>query len=247
MIPANQGNPAIRVRGLSHSIVEEFSRRIRAKELQPGDKLPTEAVCMQAFGVSRTVIREAMSRLQASGWVETRHGIGTFVVQAPAAGLRLAPRELAESVDVLAMLELRISLETEAAGLAAARRTDAQLATLRSTLSDFERERGQAAGAASADFRFHLQIAEATGNRYFSGILHDLGTAIIPRTRIRGDLSEDDRQAYLQRVNREHEEIVAAIARRDEQSARAAMRIHLTNSRERLRAAFAATTGGGRE
>jgi DNA-binding FadR family transcriptional regulator len=61
---------------------------------------------------------------------------------------------------------------------------------------------------------------------------------VIPRTRINSSrVAREDLPQYLRRVNREHEEIFQAIARRDAESARAAMRVHLTNSRERLRRA----------
>ena len=193
---------------------------------------------MQAYGVSRTVVREALSKLQAGGLVETHHGVGTFVLQPRAAGMfRLDASEIATSVDVIAVLELRISLETESAGLAAQRRTEEQLLAMRKALDDFERNVREAGDTVAPDFRFHLTIAQATGNPYFADIMTHLGTTIIPRTRIAAIRKFDARGEYLQRVNREHEEIYAAIARRDPDSARAAMRIHLTNSRERLRVA----------
>ena len=193
---------------------------------------------MRNYGVSRTVVREALSRLQAAGLVETRHGIGTFVLQPRAAGIfRLEGADIATAVDVLAVLELRISLETESAGLAALRRSDAQLQGMRRALDEFECNIVGAGDTASPDFRFHLQIASATGNPYFADIMNHLGMALIPRTRVKALRQHDRPGECLQRVNREHEEIYAAIARRDPDSARAAMRIHLTNSRERLRVA----------
>ncbi len=230
--------PRQRGRGLAHSLVDDFSARIRDGALRPGDKLPTESEIMQAYGVSRTVVREALSKLQAGGLVETHHGVGTFVLQ-PRAGavFRLDAGEIATSVDVLAVLELRISLETESAGLAASRRTEEQLLAMRTALDDFERNVTAAGDTVAPDFRFHLQIAQATGNPYFADIMSHLGTTIIPRTRISAIRNLDPGGVYLSRVNREHEEIYAAIARRDAESARAAMRIHLTNSRERLRVA----------
>jgi GntR family transcriptional repressor for pyruvate dehydrogenase complex len=228
--------PRQRGRGLAHSLVDDFSVRIRDSVLRPGDKLPTESEIMQSFGVSRTVVREALSKLQAAGLVETHHGVGTFVLQQRASGVfRLDAGDVATSVDVLAVLELRISLETESAGLAATRRSEEQLRAMREALDDFERNVAVAGDTVAPDFRFHLQIAESTGNPYFADIMTHLGTTIIPRTRINAIRQHDRGGAYLSRVNREHEEIYAAIARRDPESARAAMRIHLTNSRERLR------------
>ncbi|VTU24044.1 FadR/GntR family transcriptional regulator [Variovorax sp. PBL-E5] len=232
------GRPRQRSRGLAHGLVEDLSVKIRDGALRAGDKLPTESEIMRAFGVSRTVVREALSKLQASGLVETHHGVGTFVLQPRAGGVfRLDPGDIATSVDVLAVLELRISLETESAGLAATRRTEEQLLAMREALDDFERNVAVAGNTVAPDFRFHLQIAQATGNPYFADIMSHLGTTIIPRTRINAIRNHDRRGEYLSRVNREHEEIYAAIARGDAESARAAMRIHLTNSRERLRIA----------
>jgi GntR family transcriptional repressor for pyruvate dehydrogenase complex len=151
--------------------------------------------------------------------------------------LRLDAGDIANSVDVLAVLELRISLETEAAGLAAGRRSEEQLQAMRQALDDFDANVAQAGDTVAPDFRFHLQIAQSTGNPYFADIMSHLGTTIIPRTRINALRNLGRGGEYLSRVNREHEEIYAAIARRDPESARAAMRIHLTNSRERLRVA----------
>lgn len=235
--PVPVAPPVRRVRGLAHAVVEDFSGRIRDRILVPGDKLPTESEIMRAHDVSRTVVREAISRLQAAGLVETRHGIGTFVLQPRAGGVfRLDPSELSTSADVLAVLELRISLETESAGLAAMRRSEAHLQAMAQALDDFERNVRSGGDTVAHDFRFHLQIAEATGNPYFADIMNHLGTTLIPRTRIAA-LRVQRSTEYLDRVNREHEEIYSAIARQDPDSARAAMRIHLTNSRERLRLA----------
>ncbi len=236
--PAFVGRPRLRARGLAHGLVDDLGQKIRDQVLRPGDKLPTESAIMLAYSVSRTVVREALSKLQAAGLVETHHGIGTFVLEPRAAGMfRLDPSELAASVDVLAVLELRISLETESAGLAAVRRSEENLLAMRKALDDFEHNVEVAGDTVAPDFRFHLQIAQSTGNAYFADIMSHLGTTIIPRTRITGLRNSAPRGDYLSRVNREHEEIYAAIARRDAESARAAMRIHLTNSRERLRLA----------
>jgi GntR family transcriptional repressor for pyruvate dehydrogenase complex len=176
--------------------------------------------------------------------VETRHGVGTFVLPSPVADA--SPVDLATVVtirDVLAMLELRISLETEAAFLAALRRTDEQLAMMRQAIADFERGLGRGEKSVEADFQFHLHIALATGNKYFEDFYRHLGTRTIPRTRVdTPKLSTEPAENYLHRTNREHEYILDAIARKDPEAARAAMRMHLTNSCERLRRAGEAMT-----
>ncbi|WDZ95978.1 FadR/GntR family transcriptional regulator [Herbaspirillum sp. WKF16] len=226
-------------RNLSRELVQALEQLILTQHWRPGDKLPTEAEIVRQFQVSRTVVREALSRLQAAGLVATRHGIGTFVLAPrPPAMFRLDPADLETSFEVLAVLELRISLETETAGLAAARRSDANLAVMRQALDDFTSNVARSETTVAPDFRFHQEIAEATGNRYFAEIINYLGTTILPRTRLPSSrIPPDQLTQYLQRVNREHEQIFDAIARRDTDFARAAMRIHLTNSRERLRRA----------
>ncbi len=141
-------------------------------------------------------------------------------------------------MDALVILELRISVETESAGLAAARCGAARLATMRAALSDFAQGVGTSDGTVSPDFRFHLEIAHATGNRYFVEIMEHLGMRMFPRTRLTVTPIPHDQYAdYLLRVNREHEQIADAIERGDADSARTTMWLHLINSRERLRRA----------
>lgn len=231
-----------RPRSLAHDVVDALGGRIREGSLPPATKLPTEAAIMEEFGVSRTVVREAISRLQAAGLVETRHGVGTFVVgMGDPATFRISPDQLGTLQDVIAVLELRIAVETECAALAAARRTTGNLATLRSALNAFSAALEEGRDAVGPDFQFHLEIAKASQNHHFVDLMATLGGMMIPRARLEppGPLTPE-RQAYLRRVNSEHESIVDAISRQDPEGARAAMRTHLANSRERRRRAAAA-------
>ena len=232
--------------GLAQAIVDSLGARIRSRALRPGDKLPTESQIVEEHGVSRTVVREAISRLQAAGLVETRHGIGTFVIRAKGGtGFRIGASDVATVDDVLSVLELRVSLEVEAASLAAQRRTPVQLAAMRRALEVLTAAIPAMGDTVSPDLKFHLLIAEATGNRYFVDILEHLGATLIPRTRIKASpAASEPLMEYLRRVNREHEEIFAAIERGDSESARAAMRLHLTNGRERVRRARQTPSGG---
>lgn len=226
-----------RPRSLAHDLVDALAGRIRDGSLAQGEKLPTEAAIMEEFGVSRTVVREAISRLQASGLVETRHGVGTFVVGlGEGSAFRISPEQLGTLQDVIAVLELRIGVETESAALAAVRRTAANVAALRSALQALSAALEEGRDAVAADFQFHLEIARATHNQHFVDLMATLGSMMIPRARLEppGPLTPE-RQAYLRRVNAEHESIVDAISRQDPDAARAAMRTHLANSRERRR------------
>lgn len=227
-----------RPRTLALELVDALGDRIREGALTPGDKLPTEAAVMAEFGVSRTVVREAISKLQAAGLVDTRHGVGTFVVgTGVAGGLRLKPDSMVTLRDVVAVLELRIGIETEAAGLAAQRRAPRDLAALRESLDAFEAAVRAGRDAVTQDFQFHLGVARATRNPHFAQMIEMLGTLIIPRAREPSAESKAERRAYLLRVNAEHESILGAIAAGDADGARAAMRTHLANSRERRRRA----------
>jgi GntR family transcriptional repressor for pyruvate dehydrogenase complex len=226
-----------RPRSLAHDVVDALSGRIRDGSLAPGEKLPTEAAIMEEFGVSRTVVREAISRLQAAGLVATRHGVGTFVVgMGDAATFRISPDQLGTLQDVIAVLELRIAVETECAALAAVRRTPENLQTLRNALRAFIAAIEEGRDAVGPDFQFHLEIARASQNSHFVDLMATLGGTMIPRARLEPAVPlTPEREAYLRRVNTEHESIVDAIARQDPEAARAAMRTHLANSRERRR------------
>lgn len=232
----NTLNPGRRKsRGLAHELVDALSDRVRDGRLVPGAKLPTEAALMEEFGISRTVVREAISRLQASGLVSTRHGIGTFVVGlGDAAPFRIGAEQLATLRDVIAVLELRIGVEGEAAALAAERRDAGNLTRMRAALKAFAQALEAGRDAVGPDFQFHLEVARATHNPHYAELMHTLGATIIPRARLPANAdTERARAAYLRQVNREHANILEAIERQDARAARAAMRTHLTNSRER--------------
>ncbi len=234
-----------RPRTLALELVESLGDRIRDGRIATGDKLPTEAAIMEEFGVSRTVVREAISKLQAAGLVETRHGIGTFVVGlGDGAAFRIAPDQMGTLHDVIAVLELRIGLETEAAALAAVRRSQENLRDMRSALDAFAAALAEGRDAVGPDFQFHLEVARATQNPHFTELMGTLGSMIIPRARLGAGPAEGDAQrSYLHRANAEHENIYDAIVSQDPEAARAAMRTHLANSRERRRRA-ALLSGG---
>jgi GntR family transcriptional repressor for pyruvate dehydrogenase complex len=225
-------------RSLAKEVAEALCEEIRSGRLRPGDKLPAESAIVQQHGVSRTVVREAISGLQAAGLVDTRHGIGTFVLESPPGiEFRVEPSSIPTVRDILAMLELRIGLESEAAALAASRRTEQQLAEMRRLLDRFQNAMDQGGDTAEPDFLFHLRVAEATGNRYLPEVLARFGTATIPRTRVSVVQSAGGQAAYLEILSREHEQIYGAILRADPASASQFMRAHLSNSRDRFQRA----------
>jgi GntR family transcriptional repressor for pyruvate dehydrogenase complex len=235
-VPADQTIDRDTGRGLTHELVERLKARILAGEIEPGQKLPPESSLVAEFGVSRTVVREAISRLQAAGLVETFQGRGSFVLALPeSTEFSVVASQIRTHRDVLDMIDFRIGVESEAAGLAAERRTDLQLKAIERALVDVSHSGQQPSGAVEADYRFHLKIALATGNRFYSDLLASLGPMMImlPRTRLEPAYTVSD-ATHLTRVTLEHENIYLAIANHDAAAARAAMRLHLSNSRARL-------------
>lgn len=242
-VPAPLFVPRKKPRNLAQGVVESVTACIRSGACKPGDKLPAESDIMERHGVSRTVVREAISHLQAAGLVQTRHGVGTFVLAPQPARLSVAAGAVHSVDDLLAVLELRISVETEAAWLAATRRSAQQVAQLEAALHRILSGAALPGISVEAEQRFHLLVAEATGNRYFVDLLADLGQAIIPCALVapgRGAHAAPGATGdCLQRIYREHEDIYHAIERQDPEAARAAMRTNLCNCRERLRRAQA--------
>ncbi|MGY4859329.1 FadR/GntR family transcriptional regulator [Cryobacterium sp. AP23] len=221
---------------LSHGVGDRLTALIVNGSVRPGDKLPTESALMERYGVSRTVVREAISRLQVAGLVETYRGKGSFVLTRPAQSPFTAdPGELHTAGDVVALLDFRLGIEVEAAALAAQRRTPAQLRRLDEALGHFAASAGNPGGAARADFALHECIAEAANNRHFVDLLRSLGPTMIamPHSRLVA-ADESAESLHFARVVQEHGDIVAAIRRGDPLGAAAATRTHLSNSRARL-------------
>ncbi|MEZ0491837.1 FadR/GntR family transcriptional regulator [Kineococcus sp. TBRC 1896] len=215
----------------TQSLVDALRARIVEGDLAPGRAVPSENELVAEFGVSRTVVREAMSRLQAAGLVETLRGRGSFVLARPSGepfGVDVGGlRSLGERVE---LLEFRVAVETEAAALAALRRDEEGLAALGRAADAFARVVDRPADAVAADFAFHLAVASASGNRYLRELLGSLGEPMIamPSARLRAGAPP------AADVVTEHAAVVLAVGRGDAETARAAMRVHLTSTIARL-------------
>lgn len=222
---------------LTEELVRRLASEIERGKLAPGAKLPTEHEIMSATGVSRTVVREAIAALRARGLVVTRQGAGAFV--APALQSRpfhIDPAELASLTEVLQIMELRLGIEVEAAGLAAQRRTKAQLAEIARRLDAIDEAIARDESAVDADFAFHRAIFAATANTYFLRFLDFLGRLIIPRQSVRVRYAQGEEQrAYLERIQEEHRAIFEGIRTGAPEAAREASRRHLERSLERYR------------
>lgn len=222
---------------LATQVARDLALRVDSGDLKPGDRLPPERELMEIYGVSRTVVREAISSLRSSGRVATHQGRGAFVKTSPASvGISIDLADLSTTRDVLYIMDIRIGLESEAAALAAKNCTDADLKAINDALHELQQTHGM---QPRYDAQLHLAIARATHNHYFADLLGDLAHLLIPPLRVKlAHTAEEERESYLQRLNQEHSQIVRAIAQRDPEAARAAMRVHLSNGRDRLQQAF---------
>ena len=236
---------------LSGTLVETLRTRIVNGDIAPGEKLPSEPRLAIEHQVSRTVVREAIARLNLEGLVHTRRGSGSYALTPPADDADGAPPLARSLADRLALVEYRLALESEAAALAATRRTPAQLAALADRLDDLASSDGHPATAMQHDFAFHRLVAEAAGNRFLLEALDRLGPQMIamPRGRLDrhgADLSADSQHEGSRRgadlddggrfaaVVQEHRAVLAALDAQDPLAAAAAMRVHLAGSRRRL-------------
>lgn len=224
-------------RNLTRELVERLSAEITSGKLTPGARLPTEQEMMAAAGVSRTVVREAVAALRAEGLVVTRQGVGAFVAaDVERRPFRIDPEGLRSIGEVLNVVELRMGVEIESAGLAAERGGAADIKRIGAALKAIDDACARGDTAVDEDVAFHRAIANATCNPQFARFLEFLGRFVIPRRTVR-PVSErtEEQRAYLTSIQEEHRLIHAAIRDRDPAAARAAMRRHLTNSRERYR------------
>jgi len=223
---------------LSERVASAIRQQILKGEIPPGEKLPTESRMSEFFGVSRTVVREAIATLAADGLVEARQGAGVFVKDHPTLAFGSISLDVGNKIShALNVIEVRMGLEIESAGLAALRRNAAQEAQIQEAFFEFDRllERGEATG--KSDFAFHRAIAAATNNPYYVEVLDALGTRAIPCD-IASPWGTDSvlSREYQESLQREHLAILKAISASDPEAARAAMRAHLTASQERYRA-----------
>ena len=218
---------------LSDQVTEELRGRIESGQLKPGEKLPAEILLAPEFGVRRTVVREAISRLKHEGLLESRQGSGVFVSHKPA----ISPLKIDESVlesrnSVLQILELRRAIESEATALAAQRRSSSELREIESALDSLDAldaEASTAGDGVDADVAFHRSIALATGNPFFLKTIEFLLQYL--KAAVRAGRANQD---FIRAVREEHQAIIHAIRKQDAVGARTAAAIHMFNAARRI-------------
>jgi DNA-binding FadR family transcriptional regulator len=222
-------------RSLTELVIQALNDKIDRGDYPPGSKMPTEPELCTEFGVSRTVIREAVASLKLGRRLISRHGVGVFVTEAPGHAEATAFIDSATLNNSMYVLELRTGVETECAAYAAQRRSEAHLRALKEVYARMEIvSADDDAECARADFEFHLAVATCSENPHFASILRSMGQEIIIDLRLKhAKANVKERRTYIRRIQREHGDILAAIEQQDVTAARRAMRRHLNESLER--------------
>lgn len=207
--------------------------KILSGELRVGDRLPSEHEISRAHDISRPVVREALLRLRADGLITAHQGRGTFVTHQPE--VRMKTFDNADNIAFyLRAQELRQALEGDAARLAAIRRTRAQLKAIEAASQKFNAMVRKKEATAEADLKFHMAIAEASGNELYVSVLESILEPVQGFMRLTLNLTRTGSQQRSMMVITEHQAIVQAIAMQDAEQARVAMMYHLGQARGRL-------------
>jgi len=206
---------------------------INEDDLAPGDRLPSEARLAELFGMSRTIVREALVRLAADGITEARRGAGSYVKRRPSA--RLGSHVPMDGLaGTLGTYEVRFVLEAEAARLAAQRRSHQQMDAIDDALEALRGALLSSAPAHDEDWLLHRAIAEATGNSAFVSIFDNLQQEVIRILRAGVEISRSRPPEVIGAMMEEHDAVVDAIRAGDGDGAALAMRWHLSQGRKRL-------------
>ncbi|WP_431126493.1 FadR/GntR family transcriptional regulator [Variovorax paradoxus] len=218
---------------LADQVADALAAEVRSGRLSEGDRLPTEAALAEQFGVSRTVVREAVSRLKSLGLLDSRQGSGVYVRPAGVEPLRFEMPHVASREAVIQMVELRRALEAEVAALAAERRTPEDVQRIREAIEALHAAVSAGGNGADEDVRFHRAIAEAARNPFLIGTLQYLRQFLHGATRVTR-ANEARRADFAREVAQEHAQIVEAIEAGDPLRAREAAKSHMDNAIRRI-------------
>lgn len=219
-------------KSLGEIVFDRMERAIKSGSYQPDERLPTELDLAAEFEVSRPIIRDALKRLRERGLIYSRQGAGSFV---RSIGLKqpLGFGQVENVSDLLSCYEFRLTLEPAAAALAAERHDPDSLAPIAEALEQMRDATNRQKHREDADFQFHLAIAIAAENTYFSTAMEALKEHIAVGMRFHG-ASVKQEVSGLSRVFSEHFAIFESIQQRNGPRAHDLMRDHLLDSRERL-------------
>lgn len=217
---------------LTDSVAARIRGDITSGAYSVGDKLPTERDLSERFGVSRPIVREAIGTLKRDGLVSTRQGLGAFVTETRELAFRFTEFDWTDAMDIRNVIELLMAIEATATGLAAERRTKAQLDGIEKRLNAIETAFHNQEAGIEEDMAFHREIVDACGNPYFREMSDFLDSRV--RNFIRKARVRSLEQALLSKVQEEHVSIYEAVAAGDPHEARRAAETHLRGAASRL-------------
>lgn len=221
-------------RNYADKIADVLRGEIERGIFKPGERLPTENLLSTTFGVSRAVIREAISALKHDGVLESFQGRGIFMRSQPSeATFRLVETDINDDEGLQKILEFLIAIEVAATGIAAERRTKSELAQIKRALGAMERAIEKGEPGIEEDMNFHSAIATATNNPFFISFSAFLENRV--RHLIRTARATSSRAGLTALVQSEHRAIYDAIAAGDRDAASKAAEQHLRNAAARLK------------
>lgn len=220
----------------SHSLPDEVAKRIRVSiesgEIQPGKRLPTQHELADTYGVSRPVIREAISILKSDGLVISQQGRGQFVNPQGSSVFRLEP-SLEDKEDLYQLFNFLMSVEVAATKQAAKNRNSDDLESVRTQLDGLDLAIRKGQNGVDEDMQFHRAILHATHNHYFISFGEFLETRVRYLIRVAREKTAL-RNDMVKLVQQEHEAIFKAIEAQDTVEAEKAALHHLENAAKRL-------------
>jgi GntR family transcriptional regulator, transcriptional repressor for pyruvate dehydrogenase complex len=215
-----QLRPVTRPR-LYEVIVEQLCAYIADNEMGPGDRLPAERDLAAKLGVSRASLSQALVALEVQGVLSVRHGDGAVLIRRPAEERAIkALREHADRIPDI--IEAREALEVKLVGLAAARRSDAEMAAIDAAIEKMEAEVDAGERGVVGDEMFHEAITAAAHSSLLAKLMHEI-SGLIKETRIESLSQEDRPRASLEG----HRRIADAVRKQDPQEASQAMADHI--------------------
>ncbi len=210
--------------GIQKDIIKKLRDLIDYKNLEPGDKLPSERMLSEKFEVSRSNVREAIQKLEFFGSLKSKPQSGTFIANIGQIAMKGMLEDILklEDPDFKSLVETRILLELKTVKLASLRRTEEDLKKIRETLDAYKAKVLNGEDAVEEDLLFHLAIAKASKNSTMNTFMLIITPEII--TNFEKYHVCDNNQSFL--GIQEHEDIYEAIKKQDPQLAREKMKVH---------------------
>ncbi len=223
-------NRKINRQNFPEQIADQLAEIIIYRKMKPGDKFPPELTLAAEYGVSRSVVREALRILAAQGIIEVINGKGALVREIDNHQLRSFFKRSLKSgtASVRELMEVRIPLEVTAAGLAARRRSMDQIAEMIKITREMPQLIDDMQAYTDYDFQFHILIAEAAGNTTLLHLISSIRESIKDLIRLGLEIQNSGKEK--ERIQKFHETIVSAIAEGDREASEREMTAHLTEA-----------------